>query len=232
MTMDEKSMNQNKIYFVRHGENLANLRGMLSSRIVDFSLTERGRLQASQTADYFREHKIDAIYASPLKRAIETAEFIARPHGLSVGVRESFREVYTGELEDRPDSPDSWREWGRITQAWRSGQVELAFPGGESLVMVRERVRAGLEEILSGQDGKVIVIVTHIGLLMSTIGDLCPGADHDMVFAKESQNCAITEIDLRREAGCWKGDLVLWSDYTHLQGDAANFTPPLVHVED
>jgi broad specificity phosphatase PhoE len=98
--------------------------------------------------------------------------------------------------------------------------------------VIRNRVQAGLEEILSGQDGKVILIVTHIGLLMSTIGDLCPGVDRDLVFAKESQNCAITEVDLRREDGRWTGELVRWSDYTHLYGEAANFTPPLVHIVD
>jgi hypothetical protein len=56
--------------------------------------------------------------------------------------------------------------------------------------------------------------------------------DRDLVFAKESQNCAITEVDFRREDSCWTGELVRWSDFAHLNGDAANFTPPLVHLKD
>lgn len=204
---------------------------MISSRIVDYSLTERGRLQAEQTAQYFESFKLDGVYASPLKRAIETAQIIARPHDLEVLVRENFREVYTGVLEEQPDSAETWREWGRVTAAWRNGQVELAFPGGENQIMVKDRMLAGLDEILAGRDDQAVVVVAHIGLLMSSISAICPHVDLDELLAVETQNCAITEVDIHREAGHWTGELVRWGDFSHLHGDAANFTPPLVYVE-
>ena len=223
---------KNKIYFVRHGENLANIRMMLSSRKIDYPLNERGRLQADQTAWYFRDTRIDEIYASPLKRAYETAQAIAAPHALEVAIRENFREVHTGDLEDRPDSPESWREWFRVTRAWMDNRPETRFPNGEDHCMVRERMRSGLEEILDRKDGRVTLIVTHVGLLMATIADLCPEVNVAEVMEKESQNCSVTEVDMQLRNGRWSGELVRWGDFSHLHGEAANFTPALMRFED
>lgn len=66
--------NTNTVYLIRHGENPANLTHDFSYKQVDFSLTAKGILQAEQTADYFKSQAPDEIYASPLKRARETAE--------------------------------------------------------------------------------------------------------------------------------------------------------------
>ena len=60
----------NTIYLVRHGENLANITKEFSHRLVDYSLTPKGIIQAEQTAAYFRDFHIDEIYSSPLKRAV------------------------------------------------------------------------------------------------------------------------------------------------------------------
>jgi broad specificity phosphatase PhoE len=112
------------------------------------------------------------------------------------------------------------------------GRPETTFPGGEDLFMVRERMRSGLEAILDGKSGQTIMIVTHIGLLMATIRDLCPEVDMAEIVQKESQNCAVTEVDLRQVDGRWVGELLRWSDFSHLHGEATRFTPPLVHVRE
>ncbi len=81
----------NTIYLIRHGENKANLTREFSCKKVDYPLTPKGIIQAQQTAEYFRDKHIDEIYASPLKRARETAEIIAEALGLKVVVMEQFR---------------------------------------------------------------------------------------------------------------------------------------------
>jgi broad specificity phosphatase PhoE len=81
------------IYLVRHGENPANLTRQFSCRLVDYSLTPRGVQQAEQTALYFGRLPIGAVFASPLKRAVETATIIAQPLELEVQLLEQFREV-------------------------------------------------------------------------------------------------------------------------------------------
>jgi len=67
----------NKIFFMRHGENIANITKEFSYKNVDYSLTEKGILQAKQTAEYFLNKEINFIYSSPLKRAYETAKVIS-----------------------------------------------------------------------------------------------------------------------------------------------------------
>ena len=99
----------NKLFLVRHGENPANITKEISCRHVDYPLTSKGRLQSSQTAAYFRDKKIDEIYASSLIRARQTAEIIAGPLGLDVALMENFRELDVGELETNEDLEESWR---------------------------------------------------------------------------------------------------------------------------
>ena len=73
------------LFLVRHGENVANITKEFSHRLVDYDLTDKGRLQASQTADYFRSLSknvsIDAMYSSPLKRAMQTADIVSEVWG-------------------------------------------------------------------------------------------------------------------------------------------------------
>lgn len=98
-----------RLYLVRHGENRANLTKELSQRKVDYPLNAKGRLQAEQTAAYFRDEQVQEIFTSPLKRAAKTAAIIAAPLGLPVKVIESFRELDMGDLEANPDAAGSWR---------------------------------------------------------------------------------------------------------------------------
>ena len=104
-----------RLFMVRHGENPANLAQVFSNRRVDQNLTEKGILQAQQTADYFRDLGLDpagwvghAVYSSPLKRATETARIIAAALNLDVIVKEAFREIDVGILEQRPATTADW----------------------------------------------------------------------------------------------------------------------------
>src|SRR5437588_12038201 len=92
----------NKVYLVRHGENPANLTREFSHRRVDYSLTPRGIEQARQTAEFFRKGRVDELYSSPLKRALETAQIIAGAVDRPITVVEEFRELNVGRLEDEP----------------------------------------------------------------------------------------------------------------------------------
>ena len=69
----------NTLYLIRHGENPANITKEFSHRLVDYSLTPKGVLQAQQTGEYFKNKQIDAIYCSPLKRARTRSTMQAQP---------------------------------------------------------------------------------------------------------------------------------------------------------
>jgi broad specificity phosphatase PhoE len=213
----------NTIYLVRHAENTANLTKEFSHRLVDYSLTPKGIIQAQQTAIYFRDKHIHEIYASPLKRARETADIIAQELQLPVGIKEQFREVNVGSLEGRPPDAANWALHEHILQDWREGRHASIFPDGENYTMLLARMRSGLREISAHKSNQNIIVVAHGGIITETIADLCPGVDIEQLMQQENHNCSITEIELSIDGEHMEADLKQWAYDGHLHGQAAEF---------
>lgn len=212
----------NLVYLVRHGENPANLLMQFSYRKVDYPLTEKGALQAQQTADYLRDKGIDALFSSPLRRAIQTAEAISAAVGQPIQVLEQFRELNVGDLEDRPPTAENWAEHDRVIAAWRAGRHEVPFPGGENYVTLLARMRAGMGQALAGRDGQRLVIVGHGGLFAATVGALCPAVPLDAITGKPLHNCSITLIEVEHAGQELVARLLAWGAVEHLSGPAAD----------
>ncbi|HEX9030102.1 MAG TPA: histidine phosphatase family protein [Anaerolineales bacterium] len=211
----------NHLYLVRHGENTANITKEFSHRKVDYSLTPKGELQARQTAQYFLDKGIQAIYSSPLKRASETAAIIASALGLPFTVVENFREINVGDLEGQFPTVELWDQHKAIVTAWDQGHPEATFPGGEDLYTLNRRIRAGFEQILAGVDGQRLIIVGHGGLFWHTLPNLCPQMDRGSLDP-DNHNCSVTEIRMEHNPdGSISGRLLNWAAISHLSGPAA-----------
>jgi probable phosphoglycerate mutase len=213
----------NTIYLVRHGENTANLTKEFSHRSIDYSLTPKGVLQAQQTAEFFKDKQIDAIYCSPLKRAAETAQIIGLAIGVEPVAMEEFREVNVGALEALGGSAENWATHDSIVRAWFEGQPDLMFPEGENYHMLLERMRSGVEQILRGQEDKRAIIVGHGGIFTFTLKDICRDIDISALITRYGHNCSITEIDMHAVDGRLDGMLKYWAAFDHLSGEAAAF---------
>lgn len=211
----------NRIYLVRHGENRANLTKELSSKKVDYPLTEKGTLQAQQTAEYFAGKDIHAIYSSPLKRASQTAEIIARRLCQKVTVMENFREVMVGVLEGPPPIPEKWAIYNEVVSEWENGNPTRRMPGGENYLEAWERMSAGVRQIIAGQDNRNFIIVGHGALFTYTLWDLCPGSHIAAEQMGNIPNCSFTEILVDLQDGRLSGELVAWAYHNHLHGAAA-----------
>jgi broad specificity phosphatase PhoE len=221
----------NTLYLVRHGENLANITKEFSYKLVDYSLTPKGVLQAEQTAEFLRAIDLDAVYASPLKRAKETGEIIARQHGLPVELREEFREVNIGDLEQMPPTEASWRIHDAVVAQWASGRPQVRFPGGENFLELVERSRRGLLVATRGRSQQRIVIAAHGGILTGIVRNFCTNLSEEMSHVS-MHNCAITEIELTtRDEEILNGSLISWSCITHLSGEAAELVSPVLEYE-
>ena len=218
----------NKLYLVRHGENPANLTKEFSSRKIDYPLTAKGRLQAEQTGIYFRGKTIHEVYASSLKRAVETACIIARHLGLETTVMDNFRELDVGDLEGHPDLEEAWRIHYSVIQTWLDGSPETHFPGGENYYIAAARMREGVERILEDKKDRNIIIVGHGGIFATSVIDLCPGVDLEMLKNRENHNCSVSEINMHQRNGTWSGEVVRWADYSHLHGEAAELVSGLL----
>lgn len=211
----------NTVFLVRHGENLANITHEFSSRRIDYSLTEKGVLQAQQTADRLRHAAIDEIYSSPLKRARETAAIIAAACGLDFTVMDNFREVDVGDYELEPIRDELWEIHNRIFIGWITGQPHAKFPNGDDYFSLLERMRTGIQQVTAGKNGRRILVVGHGGIFTATLKDLIPGLDYRDLFKIPMSNCSITELEMEESLNGPRGRLVSWASSAHLSGEAA-----------
>jgi len=101
-------------------------------------LSETGRKQAESLGLSLQDTKIDTVYSSPLKRALVTAEAIARYQGLEVQVISALKEMEVGDLEGL-SLIELGTNFSQYLVEWRDGEGASKLPGGESLVDLANR---------------------------------------------------------------------------------------------
>jgi probable phosphoglycerate mutase len=133
------------LFLVRHGETIDNARQIMQGQ-TQGCLNERGREQAQQVAQRLADEPIDAIIASDLQRAIQTAEIIAEPHGLSVKTTPLLRE----------------RDWGSFTGRFIPDLKGEVWPDDiESEQALLQRAADFLQYMTATYPGKRVVAVGH-----------------------------------------------------------------------
>ncbi len=194
-------MNQNtrKIYLIRHGETVYNKESIFRGR-ADIPLNENGRKQALTTALKLKGLGIEAIFSSPLKRAIETADIISSEIGAPVTQCVSFQNIDVGEWQAKAKAdvqkqyPDLWRKW-------LSTPEDLLIPGGEMISDVRERSVAGLKDLIGNdQTPGVFAIVSHRSVFKCLIAGLL-GMNAPYFWKLRLDNCSISTVEHSPEAG-------------------------------
>lgn len=219
----------NRIILLRHGENRANLTKEFSYKKIDYPLTEKGVLQAQQTAAALQGRNINAIYTSPLKRAHQTASIVGKALHLTPIVNEAFREFNMGSLEDVPPSNETWDQYRRVIHAWVKGHREVSFPNGENHFELWDRYEEGLRKAILAYPDQTLLIVGHGGIFTSTLPNLCPKVHILDLFKHENHNASLTEIDLEWQENQFFGQLISWANTDHLSGEAAQFVSGTPH---
>ncbi len=130
----------------------------LAGRSPGVHLNSDGHREAEELATRLHGYPIDAVYSSPLERALETARYLAEPRGLEPRLLEAVGEVsygnWTGKtLEELRDEP----LWARAMY----NPSGVRFPGGESICDVQSRVIATLEGLSAEHCDGVIAVVAH-----------------------------------------------------------------------
>jgi broad specificity phosphatase PhoE len=149
-----------RLILVRHGETDTNKARLALGR-ADVELNEHGRWQAGRLAASLKHEPIAAIYSSPLKRALATAEPIASLHDLEVQVDDGLVEMDIGEMEGLTFQQVRDR-YPHFLQAWLGDQAAReAMPGGECLLDVQERAWQAIERIRQRQEQGTVAAVTH-----------------------------------------------------------------------
>jgi broad specificity phosphatase PhoE len=146
-----------RLVLVRHGEPEASAHGRCYGRL-DVDLSPRGRQQMRRVARLLESAPLAAVYCSPRRRARESGEIVAAPHGLAPRSEDRFREIDFGSLEGLTYDQAAER-FPEIYKAWMERPTEVQFPGGESLSMMRIRVVSAAGELMGRHGGHTIAIV-------------------------------------------------------------------------
>ncbi len=148
-----------EIILARHGETDWNTGEIFRGR-ADVGLNETGLRQAELLGDYLSGEKIDFIYSSPLKRAVQTAEAIAQPRAVDVNIVQNLIDFDYGEWQGLSHR-EVKEKYPELYQDWRDTPEQVRIPGGESLEEVRSRAISFVEDaVMRCGEGK-IVFVSH-----------------------------------------------------------------------
>jgi broad specificity phosphatase PhoE len=144
---------------IRHGETDWNREGKVQG-FQDVELNDLGRRQAEAVASSLREEEVQAVYSSPLKRALETAHVIAEAHGLNVILDDRLKELNQGVLEGMT-SERMWAEYESLLKRWREEPASLKMPGGESLQELQARCWDFIQTLVQRHSSGTVVVVGH-----------------------------------------------------------------------
>lgn len=184
------------LHCVRHGESTYNAEGRVQGQS-DVPLSPLGRRQAEAVAAALAETSLEAIFSSPLRRALETARLAADRTGVELHVDDRLKEVHAGVFQDRLHDeleamfPDVYRRW-------TGGDPHYVVPGGESRRQLADRGEAAFREILrSGY--REVAVIAHGRLLAVTLRRLVD--KHGNSLPSAFQNGSITTLRYDESTG-------------------------------
>ncbi|MFP5393511.1 MAG: histidine phosphatase family protein [Gammaproteobacteria bacterium] len=156
-----------RIILIRHGETAWNAERRLQGHI-DIALNDEGLRQADALAEALAGERFDHIYASDLQRALQTAQAVARRHGMPVTQDAHLRERCYGAFEGLLYSEIEAR-YPADFAAWQARDVEAVMPPGirvaEGFRQFYQRSLDALATLAARHPGQSIAVVAHGGVL-------------------------------------------------------------------
>jgi len=202
------------LFLIRHAANDFVKDGKLAGWLPDVHLNDEGRRQAEQLAARLDKVKLDAIYSSPLERAVETAEYIARPRGLQIcrcdGLGEIRMGAWEGQKIEELNKTDEWR----MFQFYPSGARP---PQGETGRQMQMRAVDQVEAICAAHPEANIAIVSHSDPIKAVVAHYA-GIHLDLFQRLVVSPASVTVLWL----GPWGPRLVRFND----AGPLADIQPP------
>ena len=157
-----------RLLLIRHGQSTWNAARRWQGHS-DVPLSDLGRDQARRAARALAAETIDALYASDLVRALETAQIVGEPHGLEPARDPRLRELDVGAWCGLTRDEITAR-WPEALLAFDRGDPDARPTGGETRAELAHRVQAALEDLAARHAGATLAIVSHGGVLAAITG--------------------------------------------------------------
>ncbi len=211
-----------RLLLVRHGATSRTAENRFSGA-VGVDLSDEGRAQARRLSERLAAEPIAAVYASTLSRAVETAELVARPHGLAVTRREGLGEIGHGRWEGLTRA-DVEARFGDEYAAWEADPFTFAPEGGETGLAVLARALPVVREIVAAHPGEQVVLVSHkatLRLVLSSVLGFDPRGYRDRL--DQSPAC----LNVLEFMDPVRARLLLFNDVSHYQSVPGRVAPNL-----
>lgn len=205
-----------RLIIIRHGETDYNIKGLFQGQL-DSVLTDKGVRQAQYTAERLKDTQIDVIYASPLKRAYRTAEIVKGERGIPVFADERIKEIRCGKWEG---VAVEWikREDTHGFDVWTQKPHLHSIEGGETFGEVYDRVSDFLRNVISENQGKNVVVVSHMVAILLMMLYLTDEKIENIWNTPRQPNTAVNIVEINGEG---KVDIIIRGDNSHVAGEDA-----------
>jgi broad specificity phosphatase PhoE len=168
-------MTPGRLYLVRHGRTAYNRLRYIGWR--DVPLDDIGRRQARALAEQLASKRIDIVFSSPLRRAVDTARPLATRHGAPLQLRDGLKELDYGDYQDELKVKRKLR--------LRRRHRKRPLPGGESLRDLFDRVAPIGEEVEAElAAGRHVAVVAHFWSLRMLAGRI-DGLSFDEILERD-----------------------------------------------
>lgn len=156
-----------KLILVRHALTVDNQNNRLSGHI-DSAISEKGKEQIHKITNYLKDFKIDKIYTTTSSRTKDTVKKLSELKSIDIIEKENLKEISFGDFEGLTfkEIEDKYPE--EFQDMIKKG-YEYKYPNGESLIDSYNRVCTELDNIISNNDGKTILICSHGGTIRNII---------------------------------------------------------------
>ncbi len=203
-------MSVTRIFLIRHGATVLTAEDRFAGS-TDVELSDEGRRQVGRLAERLSLIPVDAVYASPLGRTIETARILAAPHSMEVKACDGLKEISHGHWEQltRKEVEQAYPD---EALAWDRDPYTFAPLGGESGLAVTARALPALLEIVQRHQGKPVIVVSHkatIRLLLSSLLGFDPRRYRDNL---DQDPAALNIVDFKDTV---RARLMLFNDTSH-----------------
>jgi len=160
-----------RIIIARHGETDWNVGEVFRGRL-DVGLNETGLTQAEALGQHLAGIAVEAVYSSPLRRALDTARSVAAHHALEVSVAQDLVDFNYGVWQGLTHQEVKER-YAELYHRWLAEPHLVTMPDGESLDDVAERTRQVVENVVASHEGTVVLVshrVVNKVLICSLLG--------------------------------------------------------------
>ena len=200
-----------RIILVRHGQTPWN-KDKIFRGSRDIPLNDTGREEARLAGEWLKGEAIHAAYCSPLSRARDTAEAIARHHGLKVEDLPGLSDLCYGAWEGLPLTEVKVK-YADLYRQWESAPHTVRFPQGETLDEVKQRALAAVDGVLRRHPGQTVLLAAHRAVNKVLICALI-GLDNSHFWRIGQDTTAINRFD--RSGDTWQ--IMGLNDACHLRG--------------